>query len=64
MQITLRQLEIFIAIYQEGTITGAADRIGLSQAATSQAIAELENQLQRRLFDRNGRRLKQNAAGS
>ena len=64
MQITLRQLEIFIAIYQEGTITGAAHRIGLSQAATSQAIAELENQLQRRLFDRNGRRLKQNAAGS
>lgn len=63
MQITLRQLEIFAAICQEGTITGAARRIGLSQAATSQALAELENQLQRRLFDRNGRRLKQNAAG-
>jgi DNA-binding transcriptional LysR family regulator len=64
MSITLRQLEIFIAICQQGTITGAADRIGLSQAATSQALAELENQLQRRLFDRNGRRLKQNAAGT
>ena len=64
MQITLRQLEIFAAICQEGTITRAASRIGLSQAATSQALAELENQLQRRLFDRNGRRLKQNAAGS
>lgn len=63
MQITLRQLEIFAAVCQEGTITRAADRIGLSQAATSQALAELENQLQRRLFDRNGRRLKENAAG-
>jgi DNA-binding transcriptional LysR family regulator len=64
MQITLRQLEIFAAICQQGTITGAARRIGLSQAATSQALAELENQLQRRLFDRHGRRLQQNAAGS
>ena len=63
MQITLRQLEIFAAIYQEGTITGAAQRIGLSQAATSQALAELENQLQRRLFDRNGRRIVGNTAG-
>ena len=63
MQITLRQLEIFAAICREGTITQAASRIGLSQAATSQALAELENQLQRRLFDRNGRRLKENAVG-
>lgn len=63
MQITIRQLEIFTAIYQEGTITGAAQRIGLSQAATSQALAELENQLQRRLFDRHGRRILGNAAG-
>lgn len=63
MQITLRQLEIFAAICQEGTITRAGQRIGLSQAAASQALAELENQLQRRLFDRNGRRLNQNAAG-
>ena len=63
MQITARQLEIFAAVYQEGTITRAGRRIGLSQAATSQALAELENQLQRRLFDRKGRRLKWNAAG-
>jgi molybdate transport repressor ModE-like protein len=63
MQITLRQLEIFRAIYQEGTITQAARRIGLSQAATSQALAELENQLQQRLFDRTGRRISGNTAG-
>lgn len=63
MQITARQLEIFAAVYREGAITRAAERIGLSQAATSQALAELENQLQRRLFDRKGRRLASNAAG-
>jgi DNA-binding transcriptional LysR family regulator len=63
MGITLRQLEIFAAICQEGTLTSAADRVGLSQAAASQALAELEDQLQRRLFDRKGRRLKENTAG-
>lgn len=63
MQITLRQLEIFAAISQEGSITLAARRIGLSQAAASQALSELENQLQRRLFDRHGRRLVRNGAG-
>ena len=63
MQITLRQLEIFAAICQEGAITRAAERIGLSQAAASQALGELENQLQRQLFDRKGRRIVSNAAG-
>lgn len=63
MRITLRQLEIFAAIYQEQSVTGAARRIGLSQAATSQALAELENLLERRLFDRHGRRIRLNAAG-
>src|ERR1044071_8787097 len=63
MRITLRQLEIFRAVYQEQTVTAAAARIGLSQAATSQAIAELENLLERKLFDRHGRRIVLNAAG-
>jgi len=63
MQITARQLEIFTAVYREGVVTRAARHIGLSQAAASQALAELENQLQRRLFDRKGRRLASNAAG-
>lgn len=63
MQITLRQLEVFRAVYQAGAVTEASRRIGLSQAAASQAVAELENQLQRRLFDRKGRRISNNAAG-
>jgi molybdate transport repressor ModE-like protein len=63
MRITLRQLEIFHSVCQEGTITGAARRIGLSQAATSQAIAELENLLERTLFDRKGKRIVLNSSG-
>ena len=63
MRITLRQLELFTAICQEQTATAAAARVGLSQAATSQALAELENLLERKLFDRHGRRLLLNAAG-
>ncbi len=63
MRITLRQLELFAGICQEQTVTAAAARVGLSQAATSQALAELENLLERRLFDRRGRRLVLNAAG-
>ena len=63
MRITVRQLEIFCAIYQEQTVTGAARRIGLSQAATSQSLAELENLLERKLFDRHGRRIVLNSAG-
>ena len=63
MSITIRQLEIFAAVYREETVTAAARRIGLSQAATSQALAELENALQRKLFDRRGRRVILNTAG-
>ncbi len=63
MRITLRQLEIFTEVYRAQTVTGAAKRIGLSQAATSQALAELENLLQKRLFDRHGRRVILNQTG-
>ncbi|HLJ49359.1 MAG TPA: LysR substrate-binding domain-containing protein [Bryobacteraceae bacterium] len=63
MRITVRQLEVFAAICQEQTVTGASRKIGLSQAATSQALAELENLLERKLFDRHGRRIVLNAAG-
>ena len=63
MRITLRQLELFTAICQERTVTAAAARVGLSQAATSQALAELENLLERKLFARHGRRLLLNAVG-
>jgi len=63
MRITLRQLELFAAICRDQTVTAAASRVGLSQAATSQALSELENLLERKLFDRKGRRLVLNEEG-
>jgi DNA-binding transcriptional LysR family regulator len=63
MRLTLRQLEVFSAICRSGGVTSAADRIGLSQSATSQALAELESALEGPLFDRAGRRLLLNERG-
>jgi len=56
--ITLRQLEIFLAVAQEGQVTRAAGVIHLTQSATSMALAQLERQLDTALFDRDGRTLR------
>lgn len=39
---TLRQLEYFVATAEAGSVTGAAERIHLSQSALSAALADLE----------------------
>ena len=57
MRLTLRQLEIFVAVAEHGTTTAAGGTIGLSQSAVSGALAELEGLLGSPLFDRIGRRL-------
>lgn len=44
-ELTLRQLEYFIAVAETGSITGAAERSHVSQAAVSLAITELEKTL-------------------
>jgi len=63
MHITLRQIHIFMAIYQQGSTTQAAKTLSLSQSAISTALSELEAQLNTPLFDRVGRRLLINNAG-
>ena len=63
MRLTLRQLEVFTAVCREGGVGAAAQRIGLSQSAASQALAELESGLEGTLFDRAGRRLLLNERG-
>lgn len=63
MRYTLRQLQVFAAIGQHGTVSGAAQRLRMSQSAASTALAELENQFDRRLFDRHGKRLRLNETG-
>jgi len=63
MKLTLRQLEVFIAVAEHGGTTAAAGAIALSQSATSAALLELERALDVRLFDRIGTRLVLNALG-
>lgn len=53
----LRQLEIFRAIMRDGTITAAANALGISQPAVSKMLGHLEDQLGYVLFDRIGGRL-------
>jgi DNA-binding transcriptional LysR family regulator len=64
MRLTLRQLEVFAAVCREGSVTGAAARVNLSQSSASQALAELEAGLDGPLFDRVGRRLQLNERGA
>jgi DNA-binding transcriptional LysR family regulator len=63
VRLTLRQLDIFRAIAQQGSTTSASLALALSQSATSAALHELENSLQVRLFDRVGKRLVLNDNG-
>ena len=57
MRLTIRQLQIFLAVAHFGSTTAAAEQVALSQSATSAALNELENLLDCRLFDRVGKRL-------
>ncbi len=50
--ITLRQLEIFAAVVNHGSLRRAAEILGLSQVSVSEHIRALEAQLGIQLFDR------------
>ena len=63
MAITLRQLEIFIAVAETAQVTKASKKLFVTQSAVSMALAELENQLGGPLYDRHGRSLVLNARG-
>ena len=49
---TLKQLQVFLAIARERNFTRAAHRINLSQPTLSEQLAELERELGTRLFAR------------
>ncbi|CNI04822.1 MULTISPECIES: LysR substrate-binding domain-containing protein [Yersinia] len=57
MNITFKQLSVFVSIVRHGSMTLAADSIFMTKGAVSQTLAELENQLGIRLFDRQHARL-------
>jgi DNA-binding transcriptional LysR family regulator len=63
MRITLKQLEVFIAVAQSGSVTRAAESLSITQSATSMSLADFETQLGRKLFDRMGKRLQLNDCG-
>ncbi len=52
MAIRFRQLQAFHAIYDTGTVTGAAKVLGISQPGTSNLIAQLERETRFKLFER------------
>ncbi len=61
--ITMRQLEVFVAVTNFQHLTNAAKSLHISQAAASLSLAELENQLNCKLFDRIGGRMHLNHQG-
>ena len=70
MQITLRQMRVFLAIAKAGNLSTASQDLALSKSAVSQALMDLEDKLGVSLFERvkgrlllssEGRRLKPQA---
>lgn len=62
-QINLHHLRLFRAVATDGTLTGAARRLNLSQSALSSQIRMLEATLGHDLFERRGRGLVLTEAG-
>lgn len=60
---TLRQIEAYTCVAELHSFGGAARRLGLTPQAVSQLVAELENVLGFRLFDRSTRRVVPSSAG-
>ncbi|MFD0352499.1 LysR family transcriptional regulator [Streptomyces sp. NPDC127110] len=59
----MHQLRYFAAVVDEGTFTGAAQRLHVSQSGISTQVAKLERELGQRLLDRGGRRVGLTPAG-
>ena len=64
MNVTLRQIQAFLAVVDLGNFTRAAARMNMAQPALSLTIRELEAELGIRLFDRTTRRVELTAAGA
>jgi DNA-binding transcriptional LysR family regulator len=57
MRYTLRQLEVFLAVARDESVSRAAGALAMSQSAASASLSDLERQFGIQLFDRIGKRL-------
>lgn len=62
-RLRMRQVALLLAIDELGTLSAAADTLGLTQPAATKMLGELEQSLGQKLFDRVGRGLQRNPAG-
>src|SRR3954470_5599281 len=63
MRYTLRQLEVFLVVARDESVSRAAEFLAMSQSAASGSLADLERQFDVQLFDRVGKRLQLSALG-
>lgn len=61
---TLKHIRIFVTVYQEESITRAAEKLHMTQPATSLAIREMEEYYHTKLFERSGRGIRVTSAGT
>lgn len=59
----LRQIQYFIALFEDGSVTRAARRLNIVQPALSMQIARLEEELRQQLFERGPQGMTPTAAG-
>jgi DNA-binding transcriptional LysR family regulator len=59
----LRQIQYFVCLYEEGSVTRAARRLNVVQPALSMQIGRLEKRLGVDLFERNARGMIPTSAG-
>src|SRR5690606_4526510 len=60
----LRQIRAFLAVYEDGSINRAAERLRIAQPSLSQQIRTLEESLEVALFERHARGVRPTPAGA
>ncbi len=64
MAFTLRQLQFFVAAAEQGSVSGAARALSISQSSVTEAVRALEDDLGVTLFDRQARGMEITHKGS